>query len=297
MLFRSVVLLQPPLDRSLTGIITFSGTVTKGTREVVRVQMRVDEGEWNDAVGNYIWSFKLSTRSLKNGQHDFEFRAYDGKEYSDVLKIEFKVDHPAPEGSSSVLVEASMAGAVVASVTLIGLAYTAYSETGKFKMALFFLPLYTRLQKAALLDNETRGMIRGCIITDPGIHYKAIMRNLKLSNGAAAYHLMTLEREGLVKSRADGRFKRFYPAEFRQPVPSPSLSKLQKLILDTVQENEGISQSDISRQLEIPDSTINRHVNKMADEGFLRLERHGMTIKCFSANGKPPETDGTGQVQ
>jgi DNA-binding IclR family transcriptional regulator len=49
--------------------------------------------------------------------------------------------------------------------------------------------------------------------------------------------------------------------------------------------------------LEIPDSTVNRHVNKMAEAGFLRLERHGMTIKCYSINGKPPENAGGGQAQ
>jgi hypothetical protein len=38
---------------------------------------------------------KLDTKTLKNGKHTFEFRAYDGKEYSDNLTQEFKVDNAA----------------------------------------------------------------------------------------------------------------------------------------------------------------------------------------------------------
>ncbi len=289
-----IILLQPPLDRNLTGMITFSGTVTKGTREVIQVQMRVDEGEWNDAIGRYIWTCTFNSKSLKNGQHDFEFRAYDGKEYSDVLRVEYKVDHPVPKASSSVLAEASMAGAIIASVTVLGLAYTAYSETGKFKMALFFLPLYTRLQKAVLLDNETRGMIRGCIYTDPGIHYSEILRNLNLSNGAAAYHLMTLEREGLIKSRSEGRWRRFYPATTRLVDLPPKLDKVQRIIVETVRENEGLVEREVARMLNLPSSTVNRQITRLAEQGVLRLEKDGMTIRCYIAEEPAPEGPGPG---
>ena len=66
------------------------------------------------------------------------------------------------------------------------------TEVGKYRLSvLFLLPLYTRLHKEEVLDNETRGMIRGAISTDPGIHFSEIMRRLKLSNGNALYHLVT----------------------------------------------------------------------------------------------------------
>ena len=95
---RPLVILGTPQQKSLSGTVKFSGTVTKGTREVIRVQLRIDGGEWKDALGTYDWNYTLNTKSLKNGRHSFEFWAYDGKEYSDIVKAEFKVDNPAPAG-------------------------------------------------------------------------------------------------------------------------------------------------------------------------------------------------------
>jgi hypothetical protein len=93
-----LVLISHQPGQTVKGTTTFSGTVTKGTRDVSKVQLRIDGKDWADAAGNYTWSYQLNTKSLKNGIHAFEFRAYDGKEYSDVVKAEFKVDNPAPAG-------------------------------------------------------------------------------------------------------------------------------------------------------------------------------------------------------
>ena len=93
-----VVLEAPEPGKTLKGIVIFSGTVTKGTREVVQAQMRVDGGEWKDAVGTDSWTFTINTKSLKKGVHAFEFRAYDGTEYSDIVKLDFKVDNTVGGG-------------------------------------------------------------------------------------------------------------------------------------------------------------------------------------------------------
>ena len=93
-----VVLVAPEPGKTLKGIVTFSGTVTKGTREVVQAQMRVDGGEWNDLAGTYSWTYNINTKSLKNGVHTFEFRAYDGTDYSDIVKLDYKVDNTVGGG-------------------------------------------------------------------------------------------------------------------------------------------------------------------------------------------------------
>lgn len=93
-----LILATPQEGMTLKGTTTFSGTVTKGTREVIRVQLRIDEKDWADAAGNYSWSCKLDTKALKNGKHAFEFRAFDGRDYSDVVRAEFKVDNAVAAG-------------------------------------------------------------------------------------------------------------------------------------------------------------------------------------------------------
>ena len=91
----SIELVTPKPGAILKGMVKFSGTVTKGTRDVARVQVRTDGKEWDTASGTYNWTHKIDSKSLKNGNHTFEFRAFDGKEYSDVVKADFKVDNPS----------------------------------------------------------------------------------------------------------------------------------------------------------------------------------------------------------
>jgi hypothetical protein len=88
-------LVSPPLDKALKGNVSFMGTATSGTRTIACVQMRIDKKEWNNATGVKNWTYDLNTRMLKNGTHIFEFRAFDGKEHSDVLVVGLKVDNSA----------------------------------------------------------------------------------------------------------------------------------------------------------------------------------------------------------
>jgi predicted transcriptional regulator len=160
------------------------------------------------------------------------------------------------------------------------------TEVGKYRLlAVFFLPLYTRLHKEEVLDNETRGMIRGYIHAVPGVHYNEILRHLRLQNGVAIHHLSTLEREGYIQSRNDGRLKRFYPAGMKLSEAPPILDRIQRTIYDTLRENDGLSQREIARLLDISSSSVSRHINRMASLGVVRLERQGMRVRCYLVNG------------
>jgi len=164
------------------------------------------------------------------------------------------------------------------------------TEVGKYRLlAVFFLPLYTRLRKEEVLDNETRGMIRGCIFSDPGVHYNEIIRRLRLRNGAAAHHLMTLEREGIIRSRNDGRLKRFYPADMKLAEAPPVLDRFQRTIFEAMQEKDGMSQREIARTLDVSFSSVNKHINRMASMGVVRLVRKGMSVRCYIVYTCEPE--------
>ena len=163
------------------------------------------------------------------------------------------------------------------------------TEVGKYRLlAVFFLPLYTRLRKEEVLDNETRGMIRGCVYADPGIHYHEILRRLRLPNGKAAHHLMTLEREGYIRSRSDGRLKRFYPVDMKLADASPMLDRFQRAIYDALREKDGMSQREIARALDVSFTSVNKHINRMASMGVVLLVRKGMSVRCYLVNGHEP---------
>jgi predicted transcriptional regulator len=244
----------------------------------------------NSTTGELLWL------NVPAGNHCITLTASDGRvviRHQFVLHVLPSADVNRHTTITSDAVPGSAASVVVASgviAVVLGLAVAASTEVGKYGLLGFLMPLYTRLRREEVLDNETRGMIRGFIMADPGIHFNEIQRRFRLGNGHLAHHLMTLEREGFIKSRADGYLRRFYPADMKIGAQPPRLPKIQRIILETVQESEGLSERDIARVLDMAYSTANRHVNKLAELGFLRLEKQGMTVKCYlvGKEGKNP---------
>jgi parallel beta-helix repeat protein len=150
-----------------------------------------------------------------------------------------------------------------------------------YKFFAFFSPLYTKLKKKAVLDNETRNIIQKYISANPGTHYNSIKRELEIPNGALAYHLKTLEREGFVKSKRQGMYKILFPIDIKDTSKSPHLSESQKLIYDLIQKNPGLSQKDIAEKIDLTLSTVNYHVNTLVKNDIIQLERVGNKTKCY----------------
>ena len=142
------------------------------------------------------------------------------------------------------------------------------TEVGKYKfLLLFFLPLYTRIKRNKLLDNESRGMIRGYIIANPGDHYSSIKRVLRFKNGKLMYHLEILERNGLIRSEALGTTRRFYPVGFRSPNAEH--------VLEVIKDAPGLSQKEIIVKTKIKQQTVSRILMQMIENGNVRADKMG----------------------
>jgi len=166
---------------------------------------------------------------------------------------------------------------------VVALGYVGGTERGKlFVLFFLFVPLYSRMKKNTVLDHYVRGQIHGYIVANPGDHYNSIKDALKLNNGTLAYHIRVLEREGIVKSRSDGIYKRFYPADMKVPENDGTrLTEIQKIILKRIKETPSISQKEMSRLVGVSPSTINYHIDILKSAGLVRSERRGMRIGYF----------------
>jgi hypothetical protein len=89
---------RPSENEKVKGKVTVSGTAVRGTLKVMSVQVRIDNAEWTNATGNYTWEFVIDTIKLKNGKHTIEGRAFDGKDYSDIITVNFTVDNQKAQG-------------------------------------------------------------------------------------------------------------------------------------------------------------------------------------------------------
>ncbi len=156
------------------------------------------------------------------------------------------------------------------------------SEVGKLALISLILPLYTRIKKEEVLDNEIRGMIRGYIIANPGDNYNSIKRALDLNNGTLAHHLRVLERADVIQSKQDGMFKRFYPASMKIPRDNGGeISEIQRILLSKIAESPGINQKEIASLLGLSKGVVSYHVKMLLGKQLLRIEKRGRKTFCY----------------
>jgi hypothetical protein len=76
-----IELISPSEGQKVKGQVTASGRTIKGTLAVIKVELRVDSGDWAEANGTATWTFQLDTTRLQNGRHTLQARVFDGMDY------------------------------------------------------------------------------------------------------------------------------------------------------------------------------------------------------------------------
>ncbi len=156
-----------------------------------------------------------------------------------------------------------------------------------FVLALF-IPLYTKLRKDQVLDHYARGRVYQFIELNPGEHFNAIKRALDLNIGTATYHLEVLHRSGLITSRQDGIYKRFYPTNV--PIPPANgngVSEVQMRVLKVIKDTPGVTQKELAKLFEIRQSTLNYQVTKLGEKGLIKMEKRGRNVHYFANQTTP----------
>jgi hypothetical protein len=144
------------------------------------------------------------------------------------------------------------------------------------------LPLYVKTKGAAVLDNETRGMIRGYVLVNPGDCYTDIRRNLQLGNGELAYHLSVLEREGVIQSVTKGAKRAYYPADMPVPEDGGGLHEIQQRLLKHIADVPGMNVRDLAGVLGVSTQLALYHLRKIREVGYVRLERQGTKLHVYA---------------
>lgn len=225
---------------------------------------------------------------LDTGTHTIRVNVIDlageGAEREESVAIEEGAE-PAEEEQwalPSVPPEALAAGGSLAALLAIAAAL-AKTEAGRFALlSLFVVPLYSRISKEDALDNFLRGKIYGYIIANPGACYSEIMDALDIKNGTFIHHVKVLEKEGFVKSKRDGRYRRFYPMGAQVPLKDPRyLTDIQMEIVDVIMGNPGLSQAEVGRQIGKNRRVVNYHVNLLADTGIVVMKKSGVRTKLY----------------
>lgn len=163
------------------------------------------------------------------------------------------------------------------------------TEHGKYALIQFlFVPLYSRIKKDRVLDNFTRGMIYGFIMSNPGVHYNFIKQKLGLNNGSIVYHLTVLERQELIKSEKVGLYKRFYPVNGTlSETGLMELNETQERLLELVRLSPGLSQREVGEKMGISSRLINYHVGLLQRSRLVTLEKDGKVTRLYATERMP----------
>ncbi|MCU0798669.1 MAG: winged helix-turn-helix transcriptional regulator [Candidatus Thermoplasmatota archaeon] len=126
-----------------------------------------------------------------------------------------------------------------------------------------------------IMENRNRALIYRTIVAYPGASFSDIRMLLGIKNGTLSHHLIKLEKEGLIKSKKMGIFRKFYPSSGVVP------KDLEEKIMDVVLDNPGISQSMVARSLEITRQVANYHISSLKRKGMVIVKRSGRDSQVF----------------
>jgi predicted transcriptional regulator len=124
--------------------------------------------------------------------------------------------------------------------------------------------------------SETPDAIAGYVSATPGAHFSKIRDDLKLGTGEAQHHLRELEADGVVESRKDGDYRRFYPADTFDEFEQTALGHLRRETLRGVViallDRPDATAGEIADRLDVSPPTVSKCAATLESAGLLARE-------------------------
>lgn len=122
-------------------------------------------------------------------------------------------------------------------------------------------------------DSDAPDALAGYISTTPGAHFSKIRDDLQLGTGETQHHLRSLESDGVIESRKDGDYRRYYPAdqfsEFEQLALGYLRRDTARGIIIALLEDPHAASTDIASQLSVSRPTVSKYAAQLEEAGLL----------------------------
>jgi hypothetical protein len=90
----SVTITSPSTNQKASGTLLIRGTASHPDGDIIRIEIKIDDGDWKKVDGAETWEYNLDTKELSDGTHKVYMRAYDGTSYSEEDVITIIVENP-----------------------------------------------------------------------------------------------------------------------------------------------------------------------------------------------------------
>jgi len=130
--------------------------------------------------------------------------------------------------------------------------------------------------------SEVPDAICGYLSTTPGAHFSKLRDDLQLGTGETQHHLRVLGESGVVDSRRDGEYRRFFPAgrfsAFEQIALGYLRRETPRRMLIELLESPADTGTELADRLSVSRATVSNYTGELEDAGLLdRSERYSLT--------------------
>ena len=148
---------------------------------------------------------------------------------------------------------------------------------------------FSRLNTPKVVEQRNRNLILEVVTTDPGINATAIAKRLpELGWSTIIYHLAVLERHGMVRSRVDGRRRRFFPKD-ASAADELALATLKNERTRSIYEllaAGATTRTQLARTIGISIPSVLWHLERLEGANLItRVKQEGRVLYARSANG------------
>lgn len=93
----------PTNSMKVSSLVMISGTSTDpdGDDDVIQIEVKIGNNEWETAEGTTNWSYDWNTYEFDDGTYNISGRAWDGEKYSEIQTIIVEIYNPAVIESDS----------------------------------------------------------------------------------------------------------------------------------------------------------------------------------------------------
>jgi predicted transcriptional regulator len=160
-----------------------------------------------------------------------------------------------------------------------------------------FVPLYMKIRGLQVLENFNRGRIFGYISSRPGCTFTDLKKELAVLNGELAYHLMVLEKLGLIKSVKDRRNRRYFTSDAPPKIAtSQRLNKMENLILAEISSKESPSTTEIAENLGTTRQRVHYNLKCLRELGIVEDTDTGWRLKTNPKTDESTSDDHAGDT-
>lgn len=150
-------------------------------------------------------------------------------------------------------------------------------------------PLFSRIERGAVMDNAQRARVHELVAQDPGLSLSEISARAGLAWGTTVHHLRRLEQHGMVVSQRDLGHRRFFlantPAAAQRSAMAVVMHPTARRIAEYVAQRPGTDQAGLCEALGLNNPAASKHLSHFEQRGLVVAERSGRSRHYHPTGG------------